>query len=1255
MAKKLTSTKAKKILHDKEVHGHPLTEQQRKFFGAIAGGAKPYKVESGGWLDKFDAPQAQNGIEGTMGGLTDKGFNFNPAWGGAWRDGGDLPKYQTGDTFTPYSRDYLTNFRDEWVKSYNQPIPYALPTDDRFDKFYLEKRATVPEYYETKSGWVRGLGTGMEEYREGDKNTPPKSMGKLAKGYEWVENYRTGPFRDDSQIREYTRLIKSIRNAESRKPVWNRDVKFNFKSGGILQPPMAGANQTVPMAQKGIRQPIYTSDPRDPRLRSYQDSLNLYKAYQMQDKLMGPGSETSKYNIEWTTDELKKGRVKKIVKGLEEFGPISKDFQSEKDQFEGGFNDFSSRREDKKLIDYYKSLGFGPNQIMYHSSPDVVSDKIRAIGTYFDGTANSPIYKKPVQPVEYKKRVLEKPNLSVDLPNIELTDVRPTITQPTFEQARVDMSKPTKYSYTYPTFDKDVQKTMYFPDRNSWKTFVEQQRFTSSQEGKDYGSATGQFAMGGSLPGSVGFTYARTQSPAPANGPYAKKTKASAQNGQEMKFYQEGLDFTPKTISKNGGWLDKYDVPQAQTGKMLEYLKSKKTAPVVTKGEPMSEEMQKRITTETLRRQTQKNKPLTATNTREQAVERGRAENLRVIEENKEYDRQAMAEGKAAEATRENPNVPFTFPTGESKLWKDMDWREQQYVSGRNLGSMSRSNNWTDWINPITMFGEMGEGLATAPYMARETDSNLPYIAGIVSPLLTGALGGAGTRSTGQFANNMLNPVAGMDLSFNKIGKKITNAMLSPFSKSTQSAIKSFNRGLDRGIGDVLSGRPISETFPITKKQVQLAKQKATQEHTQGARFARDWYYDSKGAIRPEVEQKIESILKSKGAPLENYPYYSNYKTSGTSSYKSTDPITGIDSYRFITNPFADSPDVVVGSSTKSILESGLSDDAKKYLLEERHKIGGVNFVNAYGPGPSMTLFGQGPHYFRPSSVGDIGAHEAGHTAQNLGGISYDPRTGVPYHGYKKDTWGEVTTSTSPDYEYYIPNPTTELGQRFGKAMIEPEKGKYTWEASPNELHSDLMIARRRTHENLMKQGLDYQTAINKIQKETMTDDAMVDELIRQGSLNRFFKKDTPIEEKRALIRLLPAAVPAVGAASMLGGESEESPKRAFQYGGDIPIDPMGYWNPENVGSPVIIPSNVITMEGVDQPLVGVSDTGDVQYMMPGEDYEFDGEYVTEYPVAKKGISVNNADAQPLKKLDQLLNFTNYNKPTKGGWLDKYN
>ena len=74
----------------------------------------------------------------------------------------------------------------------------------------------------------------------------------------------------------------------------------------------------------------------------------------------------------------------------------------------------------------------------------------------------------------------------------------------------------------------------------------------TTNKGFDYNGAWGgTMAMGGSMPGAVGFTYARTGS-IPSNGPYAKKTKASAQNGKEMKFYQEGLDWKPKSISKNG-------------------------------------------------------------------------------------------------------------------------------------------------------------------------------------------------------------------------------------------------------------------------------------------------------------------------------------------------------------------------------------------------------------------------------------------------------------------------------------------------------------------------------------------------------------------------------------------------------------------------------------------------------------------------------------------------------------------------------
>jgi hypothetical protein len=85
-----------------------------------------------------------------------------------------------------------------------------------------------------------------------------------------------------------------------------------------------------------------------------------------------------------------------------------------------------------------------------------------------------------------------------------------------------------------------------------------------SNVGRNYSPAWGgQFATGGSLPGAVGFTYARTGS-IPSNGPYAKKTKASAENGKEMSYYQNGLDWKPKNISRNGS-----DVPKNQNAKYI--------------------------------------------------------------------------------------------------------------------------------------------------------------------------------------------------------------------------------------------------------------------------------------------------------------------------------------------------------------------------------------------------------------------------------------------------------------------------------------------------------------------------------------------------------------------------------------------------------------------------------------------------------------------------------------------------------------
>jgi len=103
------------------------------------------------------------------------------------------------------------------------------------------------------------------------------------------------------------------------------------------------------------------------------------------------------------------------------------------------------------------------------------------------------------------------------------------------------------------------------------------------------------------------------------------------------------------------------------------------------------------------------------------------------------------------------------------------------------------------------------------------------------------------------------------------------------------------------------------------------------------------------------------------------------------------------------------------------------------------------------------------------------------------------------------------------------------------------------------------------------------------------------------------------------------------------------------QEKGGVIKDDMGQW--AHPGEITEIGSNQITMQGVPYPVLGISNTGDVQMMYPEEEYEFDGEKVTEFPMAKNGL---RQEQKGLVNLDQLTNFTNYNTKQPGGWLDKY-
>jgi hypothetical protein len=82
-------------------------------------------------------------------------------------------------------------------------------------------------------------------------------------------------------------------------------------------------------------------------------------------------------------------------------------------------------------------------------------------------------------------------------------------------------------------------------------------------------------AMGGmSIPGSVGFTYARTAGSAPSKGKYAKKTMASAQKGKNIE-----KDATNLAASNKIAQLQLLESPEYQYQKYLESLPQLRQAP----------------------------------------------------------------------------------------------------------------------------------------------------------------------------------------------------------------------------------------------------------------------------------------------------------------------------------------------------------------------------------------------------------------------------------------------------------------------------------------------------------------------------------------------------------------------------------------------------------------------------------------------------------------------------------------------------
>ena len=175
----------------------------------------------------------------------------------------------------------------------------------------------------------------------------------------------------------------------------------------------------------------------------------------------------------------------------------------------------------KKEQQFWKDeeTGLAPNLVEY----DPKSGK--NAGYFYFGH-----FKKPTQPVEYRPEPTPQSTIDWIEGNGYSEEYVPNVEQPKNANPFGIIEDPqTGYRHRYRTSTGELEMP-----------FKGGQRYIQPK-----------MAVGGSIPGAVGFTYARTED-IPSNGPYAKKTMASAQNGMEMKYYQEGLDWKPKSISRDG-------------------------------------------------------------------------------------------------------------------------------------------------------------------------------------------------------------------------------------------------------------------------------------------------------------------------------------------------------------------------------------------------------------------------------------------------------------------------------------------------------------------------------------------------------------------------------------------------------------------------------------------------------------------------------------------------------------------------------
>ena len=306
---------------------------------------------------------------------------------------------------------------------------------------------------------------------------------------------------------------------------------------------------------------------------------------------------------------------------------------------------------------------------------------------------------------------------------------------------------------------------------------------------------------------------------------------------------------------------------------------------------------------------------------------------------------------------------------------------------------------------------------------------------------------------------------------------------------------------VERKVASTIDDLRTKAILPLGKKEAALIGKAHKKALDEGVDIANTWFYPkelgsqinpitkeldliSPGKLRPHIKTKIMGILDealtgkglrdavAKPFSEVSEPIMNAMVLGGKNPYslnqaafnfnRSASPV-------FNTHNLAMNEGLV--PIYKEYLKGNLNSYEAKHLLSKFGSIGGVNFHG----GPSVTYLNRGNYLKNPRQVFDVAAHETGHTTQKLGIESTQDALGIALTEGQvpgKFYWRDAISHAPKGYNYAIPNPISKIGRKAEEIMVSPHMGERgVWEASPLEVHSELMAHRATIINKLKRRG----------------------------------------------------------------------------------------------------------------------------------------------------------------------------------------